>query len=112
MVHSQGPQVSISQLMAASALDSRSASENLYRSLRANFDFAYKNMTDASKEFNAVLMDVTAELSPEQRRARTDSAAQAYQDAHGRFMSAVAQLTEFMIGNIVSSRSTIHLVAP
>jgi uncharacterized protein YukE len=97
--------------MAASAADSRSANESLYRSLRADFDAAYKNMTDASREFNAVLMDVTAELSPEQRRARTDCAAQAYQDAHERFKAAVSKLTEFMIGHIISSRSTIHLVA-
>jgi len=96
--------------MTASAVDSRSASENLYRSLRADFEAAYKNMTDASKEFTAVLMNVRAELSPEERRARTDSAAQAYQDAHEQFTAAVRKLNAFMIGHIVSSRSTIHLV--
>jgi hypothetical protein len=97
--------------MAASAADSRSANENLYRSLRADFDAAYRNMTDTSREFSAVLMDVTAELSPEDRRARTDNAAQAYEDAHERFMAAVARLSKFMIGQMVSSRSGIHLVA-
>jgi hypothetical protein len=98
--------------MTASALDSRSASENLYRSFRADFDVAYKKMTDSSREFNAVLMDVRADLPPEERRARTDRAAQAYQDAHDQFMAAVAKLSEFMIAQIVSSRSAIHLVAP
>jgi hypothetical protein len=98
--------------MAASASNSNPASENVYRSLRADFDAAYKNMTDSSREFSAALMDVTAELSPEERRARTDSAAQAYEDAHERFLAAVRKLSEFMIGQMISSRSTIHLVAP
>jgi hypothetical protein len=96
--------------MTARAADSRAASENLYRSLRVDFEAGYRNMTDASKEFTAVLMDVRAELSPEERRARTASAAQAYQDAHERFTAAVRKLNAFMIGQIVSSRSTIHLV--
>jgi hypothetical protein len=98
--------------MTASTLESRSASENLYRSFRADFDAAYKKMTDSSREFNAVLMDVTADLSPEERRARTDRAAQAYQDAHDQFMAAVAKLSEFMIAQMIASRSAIHLVAP
>jgi hypothetical protein len=98
--------------MAASARDSRSANENLYRSLRVDFADAYKDMTDASREFSAVLMNVTAEVSPEERRARTDSAAQAYQDAHERFTLAVRKLNDFMISQIVSSRSSIHLVPP
>jgi|HubBroStandDraft_1064217.scaffolds.fasta_scaffold268963_1 hypothetical protein len=98
--------------MTPGAVDSNSASENRYRSLRADFEASYKNMTDSSREFSAVLMDVTAELSREERRARTDSAAQVYQDAHDRFMTAVSKLTEFMIGHIISSRSSIHLVAP
>jgi predicted metal-dependent hydrolase len=100
------------KIMIASAVGPRSASENLYRSLHADFDAAYKNMTDSSREFSAVLMDVTAELSPEERRSRTDSAAQAYQDAHERFKAAVSKLTEYAIGQIISSRSKIHLVVP
>jgi hypothetical protein len=98
--------------MAASAMDSRSESESRYGLLRADFDAAYKSMTDSSREFSAVLMDVTAELSPEERRARTDSAGQAYEAAHERFMAAVAKLSKFMIGQMISSRSSIHLVAP
>jgi hypothetical protein len=98
--------------MTATAADSRSASESIYRSLRADFDAAYKNMTDTSRQFTAVLMDVAAERSSEERRARTDSAAQAYEDSHDRFMAAVAKLNKFMISQIISSRSSIHLVAP
>jgi hypothetical protein len=98
--------------MTASAAESRSANENLYRSLRVDFAAAYKNMTDASREFSAVLMNVTAEVSPEERRAHTDCAAQAYQDAHEKFTVAVRKLNDFMIGQIVSSRSSIHLVPP
>jgi len=98
--------------MTASTADSRSANENLYRSLRVDFADAYKNMTDASREFSAVLMNVTAEVSPEERRARTGSAGQAYQDAHERFTVAVRKLNDFMIAQIVSSRSSIHLVPP
>jgi hypothetical protein len=98
--------------MTARAGDSRAASENLYRSLRVDFEATYKKMTDASKEFTAVLMNVGAELSPEQRRARTAIAAQAYQDAHERFTAAVRKLNAFMISHIVASRSTIHLVPP
>ena len=63
--------------MAALAIGSRSANENCYRSLRAEFDCAYKEMMDSSREFTAVLMNARAELSPEERRARKDKAAQA-----------------------------------
>jgi|HubBroStandDraft_6_1064221.scaffolds.fasta_scaffold1681543_2 hypothetical protein len=98
--------------MTATAAGSRAANENLYRSLRLDFAATYKNMTDASREFSAVLMNVTAEISPEERRARTSSAAQAYQDAHEKFTVAVRKLNDFMIAQIVSSRSSIHLVPP
>ncbi len=97
--------------MAAIAVDSRSANADLYRSLRVDFDTAYRKMTDSSREFNAVLMCVPAGLSPEEWQARKDGAARAYEDAHEQFMAAVAKLHEFMVGQIISSRSTIHLVA-
>jgi|SRR5271169_4729531 len=99
-------------MTTAIGVDSRSASEDLYRALRADFDAAYKEMTESSREFNAVLMDVTAGLSPEERRERNASAAQAYEDSHERFMHAVRKLNEFMVDRIIASRSTIHLVAP
>lgn len=98
--------------MAATAAGSRSASENLYRSLRSDFDAAYQNMMNSSREFNAVLTNVSAGLSPQQRRARTASAAQAYEEAHERFMTAVRNLNEFMIRRIISSRSAIQVAAP
>jgi hypothetical protein len=98
--------------MTATTLESGSASEVLYRALRADFDTAYKDMTDSSRAFNTLLMNVTAGLSPEERRVRNIIAAQTYEDAHERFMDAVRKLHEFMIGRIISSRSTIHLVAP
>jgi hypothetical protein len=98
--------------MTATAANSGSARENIYRSLRADFDAAYKNMTDASREFTAVLMTVPSGLSPQEQQVRKDSAAQAFEDAHDRFMAAVAKLNKFMIGQIISSRSTIHLVVP
>jgi hypothetical protein len=98
-------------MMTAIAMDSRSASENRYRSLRSDFDAAYKNMMDSSREFNVVLMNGTAGLSGDERQARKDSAAHAYEDAQERFRLAVASLNEFMIRQIVSSRSTIQLAA-
>jgi len=97
--------------MAALAVDSRTASENCYRSLLAEFGAAYKGMTDSSREFNTVLMNVPDGLSPEERRARNDGAAEFYEDARVRFMAAVANLNEFRIGQMISSRSAIQLAA-
>ena len=94
--------------MAVSVVDSRSASQNTYGSLRADFDAAYKKMMDSSREFNAILMTVPAGLSPEAHQARKNSAAQTYEDAHERFMAAVAKLHEFMIGRIISSRAALQ----
>ncbi len=97
--------------MAALAMDSGSGSENCYHSLRSEFDSAYKEMMDSSREFTAILMNVPAGLSPEERRARNDRAAQAYEDARLRFVTAVASLNEFRISQIVSSRSALQLAA-
>jgi hypothetical protein len=99
-------------MTTAIGVDSRSASEDLYHALRADFEAAYKDMMESSREFNAVLMNGTDGLSPEERRARNGSAARAYEDAHERFMHAVRKLNEFMIDRIIASRSSIHLVAP
>jgi hypothetical protein len=98
-------------MIAAIAVDSRSAKDNRYSYLRCEFDAAYKNMMESSREFNAILMNVTAELSPEQRRAQANQAAQVYEHARERFMAAVTTLHEFTICQIVSSRSTIQLIA-
>jgi len=93
--------------MAASAARSSSASENSYGSLRADFNAAYKKMTDSSREFNAVLMTHPAGLSAEAQQARKDGAARAYEDAHEQFMAAVTKLNEFMIARIISSRAAL-----
>jgi hypothetical protein len=98
--------------MAASAADSRPAKEICYVSLRADFDAAYKRMMDSSREFNAILMTVPAGLSLEAQQARKDSAAQAYEDAHERFIAAVGKLNKFMIGQIISSRAALSQLAP
>lgn len=97
--------------MAVSAVDSRSAAHSRYSYLRADFDAAYKKMMDSSREFNAILMSVPAGLSPEAQQARKNAAAQAYEDAHERFMAAVAKLNEFMIGQIISSRAALQPVS-
>jgi hypothetical protein len=99
------------KIMSAIAVDTRSANGNHYHSLRAEFEAAYKEMLNASREFNSVLMNVPDGLSPEEQRARNDRAAQVYEDARVRFMAAVANLNQFRIGQMVSSRSAIQLVA-
>jgi hypothetical protein len=97
--------------MSATAVNPRSTNGNPYHSLRAEFEAAYKEMRDLSRDFNAVLMNVPDGLSPEEQRARNDRAAQAYEDARVRFMAAVENLNQFRIGQMVSSRSAIQLVA-
>ena len=94
--------------MSASAIDFGSVNENRYQSLRGDFDAAYRNMRDSSREFNAVLMTVPAGLSPEERQARKDAAAQVYEEAHERFMVAVAALNQFMVAQIVASRGRMQ----
>jgi hypothetical protein len=96
--------------MVPIAADS-SPNANLYRSLRVDFDIAYRRMMDSSREFNAVLMCVPAGLSPEEWQTRKDRAALAYEDAHEQFMAAVAKLNEFMVGQIISSRATLQSAA-
>ena len=94
--------------MSASAIDFRSVSENRYQSLRVDFDAAYRKMRDSSREFSAILMTVPAGLSPEERQARKDAAALAYEEAHERFMAAVAKLNQFMVAQIIASRSKLQ----
>lgn len=98
--------------MAPGAVDFRSASQNRYGCLRADFDAAYKKMMDSSREFNAVLVTVPAGLSPDERQARKGHAAQVYEDAHEQFMAAVAKLHEFMVRQIILSRAALQPAAP
>lgn len=94
--------------MAASELSPRSAVESHYHSLRADFDAAYRKMTDLSREFNAVLMTPPSELSPQERQARKGRAAQAYEAAHEEFLAAVARLHRFMIDRIIASHDALQ----
>jgi hypothetical protein len=103
--------ISITQMSAASAVDSISTGRNRYGTLRMEFETAYKKMMDTSREFNSVLMTVPAGLSAEERQVRKENAARAYEEAHERFMAAVAKLHEYMIGHIISSRAALQPVA-
>jgi hypothetical protein len=98
--------------VAARAINSASASQSHYHSLRADFDAAYRRMMDLSREFNAVLITVPAELSPEERQARKNRAAKAYEDAHDQFLAAVARLHRFMIDRIVSAHGALQPAQP
>jgi hypothetical protein len=91
--------------MTASAVTPKSASENQYRILRANFEAAYQEMKAASSDYNAVLIATPLGITAEERRARKDRAAQVYEEAHDRFMTAVRTLHEFLVDQIVASHS-------
>lgn len=90
--------------MSASPAFTTSDNGSTYHALRADFEAAYRKMTDLSREFNAVLMTVPGGLSPEERQARKERAAQAYEAAHERFLSAVGTLHEYMLSQIIASR--------
>ena len=87
------------------------ALENPYQALRADFETAYQKMIDSSREFNAVLMNLSSALSQEERRSRTDHAAQAYEDAYQCFLTSVRRLDEFRIAQIISSHAAIQPAA-
>ena len=97
--------------MSASAIDLRSVGENRYETLRLDFDAAYKKMMDSSREFTAILMNPSAGMSPEERRELKEAAACVYEEAHERFMAAVAKLNEFMIAQSIASRSRLQPAA-
>jgi len=63
---------------------------------------------DSSRDFNAILMAVPKGLSPEECQARKDAAALVYEDAHERFMEAVARLNKFMLAQIIASRRKLQ----
>jgi hypothetical protein len=99
------------KIMTATVLDSRTANATRYISLRAEFDTAYRNLMDSSREYSAVLMSIPPGLSLEERQVRIDTAAHLYEDAQQRFADAVTNLNRFMINQIISSRSAIQLAA-
>jgi hypothetical protein len=86
----------------------RSANQTQYRTLLANFDAAYRNMKNSSEDFNTALLEFSAGPSAYEGRSRIDRASTAYEDALEQFQLAVAKLNEFLIGQIVSSRSAIQ----
>ncbi len=66
---------------------------------------------DSSREYSAVLMRIPPALSLDDRQSRIDTAAHLYEDAQQRFAAAVTNLNNFMINQIISSRSAIQLAA-
>jgi hypothetical protein len=97
--------------MNALVADCRSASQSPYRTLLANFDAAYRNMKNSSENFNNALAAVSAGQNQYEGRSRIDYAGRAYEDARDEFMFAVAKLNQFLISQIVASRSTMHAAA-
>ena len=97
--------------MTAVAAECRSANKIQYRTLLANFDAAYRNMKNSSEDFNNALLEGSAGPPPQEGRSRVDRACRAYEDAREEFQLAAAMLNVFLIGQIVSSRSTIQAAA-
>jgi hypothetical protein len=98
-------------MMSALVADCRSANASHYRTLLANFDAAYRNKKNSSEDFNKALLEFSAGPPPHEGRSRIDRASTAYENAREEFTFAVARLNEFLIGQIVSSRSTIQAAA-
>ena len=92
--------------MTAGAAECRTANKDQYRTLLANFDAAYRSMKSSSEEFNNALLDVSADVPQQDGRSRIDRASRAYEDAREEFQLAVALLNVYLIGQIISSRST------
>ncbi len=97
--------------MMTAIAECKSANGTQYRTLLANFDAAYRNKKNSSEDFNNALLGFSAGPPPHEGRSRIDSASRAYEDARAEFQFAVARLNEFLIGQIVSSRSTIQSAA-
>jgi hypothetical protein len=97
--------------MTAVAVECRSANQSQYRTLLANFDAAYRNMKNASEDFNNALLEVAAGPPPREGRSRIDRASMAYEAAREEFQLAVAMLNVFLIGQILASRPTVQAAA-
>jgi hypothetical protein len=89
----------------------RTASQSQYRTLLADFDAAYRQLKELSEDFNNALAEASAGQYQHEGRSRIDYAGRAYEDAREEFMFAVRKLNEFLIGQIVSSRSSIQAAA-
>jgi hypothetical protein len=97
--------------MGVFAVECRSASESQYHILLSNFDAAYRNLKAASETFNNALAEFSAGQYQYEGRSRIDYASRAHEDAREEFMLAVAELNEFLINQIISSRAMIREVA-
>jgi hypothetical protein len=97
--------------MTVLAPESRSVNGSQYCILLANFDAAYRNMKNASEDFNNALAEVSGGLAQHEGRSRIEGASRAHENAREEFMFAVAKLNEFLIGQIISSRSTLQAAA-
>jgi len=99
--------------MSVLTAEYRSASESQcrYRTLLANFDAAYRNMKSSSEDFNNALAEVSGGLPQHEAKSRIDQAGRAFENAREEFMFAVAKLNAFLIGQIISSRSSIQASA-
>jgi hypothetical protein len=97
--------------MTVLSTECRSASGSQYGILLANFDAAYRTMKNSSEDFNNALAEVSTGQYQHEGRSRIDYAGRAYEDAREEFMFAVAKLNEFLIGQIISSRSSIRAAA-
>jgi|SRR5579863_6667934 len=98
--------------MTTLAADSRLASGSLYRILIANFDAAYRNLKNSLEAFNNALEEVPTGLTHYKERSPIDRACRAYEDARQEFLIAVGSLNEFLIDEIIASRSDIPETAP
>jgi hypothetical protein len=97
--------------MTAFGAECRSANENQYQTLLADFDAAYRHLKELSEDFNNAVAGVSAGQCQHEGRSRIDYAGRAYEDAREEFMFAVRKLNAFLIGQIVSSRSSIQVAA-
>lgn len=93
------------------AAECRSASESQYRILLVNFDASYRTLKAASETFNNALAEFSEGQYQYEGVSRIDYASRAQEDARIEFMLAVAELNEFLIGQTVSSRSSIGAAA-
>jgi hypothetical protein len=81
------------------------ARDSTYDNLLTAFREAYDRMNVASRSFSAVIADMPATLTDQERRSYTSTAAGAYEDAREEFNLASAILSQFLIAQLVSAKS-------
>jgi hypothetical protein len=90
----------------------RPASESAYGALLANVNAAYRNLKNASEDCANALADVPGVPPHDPGISRIARASRAYEDAREEWLLAVAKLNDFMISELISSRSTIPRGSP